>query len=48
MDLKIIIIMILFIILAGYQYTLSKILLELREIKLILQTPRVKNKKEGN
>jgi len=48
MDLKIIIIMILFIILTGYQYTLSKILLELREIKLILQTPRVKNKKEGN
>lgn len=37
MDFKIIIIVILFIILAGYQYTFNKILLELKEIKNIIK-----------
>lgn len=37
MDLKIIKIMILFIILAGFQYTLSKILEELRKIRFFLE-----------
>ncbi len=37
MNLKLVIIFTLFIILIGLQYTLNKILLELREIKQILQ-----------
>jgi hypothetical protein len=37
MDYRVVIIFTLFIILIGLQYTLNKILLELREIKQILQ-----------
>lgn len=44
MDLKIIIIMILFIILIGYQYTLNKILLELKEIKNIIKYEKISKK----